>query len=407
MTLTGSPRARRITIAYFTVVVLSFVVSLTRIDPLLFPGDFISFYGAGFMLSEGRGADLYDVARQAQLQEQLLAATGRDINGAVIKFFYPAALGWIFLPLTGLPLLWAYLVWSLLGVGFLIGSIYLLGEQAGGPGPSVKVLVLAGLSFFPILECLLQGQSSLFFLFLLAGFYVLLGSRMDFAAGLVLGAVFLKPQLPALLLLLLFLQRKGRVVAGCLVSILLLGLISVLTIGPAQVWGYLASAPQLLEDPGIRVELMPNLRGTLHRLDSWLGLDMRAGTLWWASILLALACLSGFVPGWLSRGPDRALGLMIAESVLLGLLLTPHLFAYDLALGIVPFLILLARIQDDPWRTRLLQLMLLIHLSAFFLNFLVPKPWLEQTLFVGLVLTVWLAAKSLRKDDSIPLEAPR
>ena len=219
------------------------------------------------MLSEGHGADLYDVARQSQIQEQLLAETGRNMNGAVIKFFYPAALGWVFLPLTGLPLLWAYVVWSLLGVGFLIGSIYLLRDQTAGPGPAVEVLVLAAMSFFPILECLLQGQSSLFFLFLLACFYVLARGNRDFAAGLILGAVFLKPQLPVLLLLGLFLQRKWRVVAGCLVSVLLLVVISVLTIGPTQLPGYLASASQLLEDPGIRVELMPNLRGTLHRLD--------------------------------------------------------------------------------------------------------------------------------------------
>ena len=344
------------------------------------------------MLSEGHGADLYDVARQSQIQEQLLAETGRNMNGAVIKFFYPAALGWVFLPLTGLPLLWAYVVWSLLGVGFLIGSIYLLRDQTAGPGPAVEVLVLAAMSFFPILECLLQGQSSLFFLFLLACFYVLARGNRDFAAGLILGAVFLKPQLPVLLLLGLFLHRKWRVVAGCLVSVLLLVVISVLTIGPTQLPGYLASASQLLEDPGIRVELMPNLRGTLHRLDSWLGLGMSGTTLWWASILLSLTCLLGFVPGWLfSRGrPDSALPLMIAQSVLLGLLLSPHLFAYDLALGVVPFLILFAGIQDEPWRRRLLQVTLPIHMSAFFLNFLVPKPWLEQTLFVGLVLTVWL-----------------
>ncbi len=352
------------------------------------------------MLSDGHGADLYDVARQSQLQEQLLAETGRNMSGAVIKFFYPAAFGWVFLPLTAFPLLWAYVVWSLLGVGFLIGSIYLLRDQTAGPGPALSVLILAGMSFFPILECLLQGQSSLFFLFLLACFYVLSGGKRDFVAGLILGAMFLKPQLPILLLLVLFLQRKWRVVAGCLVSVLLLVLISVLTIGPTQLPGYLASAPQILEDPGIRVELMPNLRGTLHRVDSWLGLGMAGTTLWWASILLSLTCLLGFVPGWLLRRDrsDSALPLMMAQSVLLGLLLTPHLFAYDLALGVAPFLILLAEIQGEPWRRRLLQVTLLIHMSAFFLNFLVPKPWLEQTLFVGLVLTVWLTTRSTKRE---------
>ena len=79
----------------------------------------------------------------------------------------------------------------------------------------------------------------------------------------------------------------------------------------------------------------------------------------------------------------------ISQSVLLGMLLTPHLFAYDLALGVLPFLILFSRIQDEPLRRRLLQVTLLIHTSAFFLNFLVSKLWLEQTLFVGLVVTVW------------------
>ena len=352
------------------------------------------------MLSAGQGADLYDVARQSQLQEQLLAETGRSMNGAVIKFFYPAAFGWVFIPLTALPLLSAYLAWSLLGVGFLIGSIYLLRNQTAGPGPGVEVLVLAGMSFFPILECFLQGQSSLFFLFVLACFYVLARGKRDFVAGLILGALFLKPQLPILLLLVLFLQRKWRIVAGCLVSVPLLVVLSVLTIGPTQLPDYLASASQLLEDPGIRVELMPNLRGSLHRLDSWLGLGLSGTTLWWASILLSLSCLLGFVPGWLGmRGrPDSALPLMIAQSVLLGLLLSPHLFAYDLAIAVVPFLILFAGIGDEPWRRRLLQVTLFIHMSAFFLNFLVPKPWLEQTLFTGLVLTVWLTTLSIRRS---------
>ena len=352
------------------------------------------------MLSDGHGQDLYDVDRQAQVQKQLLAETGRNMNGVANKFFYPAAFGWVFLPLTSLPLLSAYVIWSFLGIGFLIASIYLLRRGAAGPMPAVWVLVLAGLSFFPILECLLQGQSSLFFLFLLACFYVLHRRGMGFLAGLILGAAFLKPQLLLILFLMLLLQRRWRVVAGCLVSVLLLGWISVLTIGPTQVSGYIASAPQLLEAPDIKTERMPNLRGTLLRLDSWLGLGIPTRITLWASILLSIACLLGFVPGWLFRRgrPDSVLPLMIAQSVLLGMLLTPHLFAYDLALGVVPFLILFAKIQDEPSRLRLLQVTLLIHTSAFFLNFLVPKPWLEQTIFVGLVVTVWLTTLSIRES---------
>ncbi len=402
MTAIHSSRAKRICTAYFTVIVLSFLVSLTQIDPRLFPGDFISFYAAGHLLASGDGSQMYDVARQAELQEQLLADTGRSMNGAVIKFLYPAALGVFFVPFSTLPLLLSYFLWTLAGIAFLVGSTHLVPRKSGEAPASLPVLALAEISFFPILECLLQGQTSLLFLFFFACFYALFQRGHPFGAGLMLGLSFLKPQLPALLFLLLLLHRRWRAVSGVLVCGAVLVGISVLVVGPSQFLAYPSTASQLLDDPGIRVDLMPNLHGTVVRLSSWLGTGLQGAGTRPISILLSLLCLGLFLPGWMAgrTSGEPVFPILIAQAIVLGLMFSPHLFAYDLAVVLIPFLILFSEVRSRKHRRQLLQVALLGHMSAFFLNFLVPKTWLEQILFLWLGLIAWFTLREARDRQS-------
>jgi hypothetical protein len=244
-----------------------------------------------------------------------------------------------------LPPLAAYLIWAAANLALLAVITWLLIRTTGlnsrrGQG----LLVLAVLSFLPVWMVLLRGQVSFVMLALLFSCYLALRAGRDGLAGFCLALALLKPQLVLVPVLVLLAQRRWRAVLGCLVGGTLLAVLSLAVAGPDGVGQYLRLLTQVGQETGsgslVHPALMFNWRGTAVRLVTlifgetyrygpFLALGLYAtlslfslGLLWWAWRRSWAACQARLAGLW-------ALTLLVA------MLVSPHLHEYDLVLWLL------------------------------------------------------------------------
>ena len=199
-----------------------------------FHNDFTFYYVAARLGLAHGWPSLYNLA----LQQQGLDAIGSQIKVAQLaRYISPPPLAWLALPFTALPYEVAYWLWSallLLALGF---AWYLVAPAAGR---ARAIFLVAAIGWLPVIYGLQLGQPGLFVALAIAASYALLGAGRDFWAGVVLGALALKPQLAFLVPPALLIARKDRAFFGSVVSIGLLALASVLALGAGGVSDYLA-----------------------------------------------------------------------------------------------------------------------------------------------------------------------
>ncbi|HZO08167.1 MAG TPA: glycosyltransferase family 87 protein, partial [Myxococcota bacterium] len=297
-------------------------------------GDFLAFYTGAQFLRQGRMAEVYDLAAQREFQRRVVAP--RKL--AAKPFINPPHAAVLYLPFalsghaTGLAL------WSLAGLAALLGSARLLcGELDALRRLGPLRLAAASFLFFPTLAWLGFGQATGFVLLLYTATFVLLRRGRDLAAGACLGCLAFKPQLALGLAVVLLLNGRSRALLG----------------GAAAAAGWLALGFRLSPEATQRyLRLGPELVALL-RSDAYPGWGIHSA-LGFASLLLdgfsprladalatalCAAALAALGLAWWRiewRPGSRAWDLAMAGSLALGLLLSPHLYFYDLMLLLLP-----------------------------------------------------------------------
>ncbi|MCX6032329.1 MAG: glycosyltransferase family 87 protein [Chloroflexi bacterium] len=147
--------------------------------------DYLEFYAAGTTVRIGESVRLYDVAYQTQLQQTIIGPQLHHYYG----FITPPFLAWLFAPLSALPYLWSFALWSALGLAALWLSLRLLAV------PDPRRAGLWALTFFPVFAAVSFGQNSLLSLLLLSLVYRLWRRGEGWAAGLTASLLLYKPQL--------------------------------------------------------------------------------------------------------------------------------------------------------------------------------------------------------------------
>jgi len=135
--------------------------------------DFSIFYSAGKMVSARMAGSLYDERVEFQVQRQF--APEVSIRHGALPYNHPPFEALLFVPLSFLPYLQAYLVWDALSLLLLGLALALLRRQV--PRLQTRALwvwFVCAVAFFPIFICLLQGQDMLLFFFLLVAAFVCL-----------------------------------------------------------------------------------------------------------------------------------------------------------------------------------------------------------------------------------------
>ena len=299
------------------------------------------------MLAEGHGHQLYDAELQRQYQARYAGRVGT-------LYIHPPFEAALYLAAAWLPLKRAYLLWTLLNLGFLAVTARCLATGSLMPW-DWRMLLAASLTFVPLLLCLVQGQDSILLLLLVLLAFTSLRRGHAFAAGcwLALGLFKFQLVLPLFVVLLLTQVRSRNALAKGFTSVaLFLAGLSVAISG----WSVFTAYPQFLlhlqAQPfaGIIPGAMANIRGLTY---FFLHNDHSPWTAPAVAIFSAAALIKT-VTVWKRVRPlsqpttashtHEQFDLAFANTIVFALLVSYHLNPHDLSLLLLPVSLLLHRI---------------------------------------------------------------
>lgn len=371
--------------------------------------DFPAFYTAGWMLRHGEAARLYDLRRQQEVQRTLGLSPRPPAGQGVSAFINPPHYALLMVPLSALPYSAAFALWSALMLGCFIGSLALLRallpalQERSGWMP----LALA-LFFMPVYFAFSAGQNTGLSLLLHSGILVALARRRDAIAGGLLAIGLLKPQLFLGLLPLLAIAHRPKALAAFGAGALLLVLLTLVVFGPAvfaQWWSALRS-------PTYETAIVEQS----YKMFSWqafwrllLGANPISSALGWTCALLTFA---GLCLLWrrARSGDSDGLALCYAITICGTIVMAPHLFVYDLALLVLPGLVVADRLRRQPSGLRRERLGLCFVLAIIYVGaiFWEQAQWTRLQFLVPLLTLAMLLAARLtvpgRQTASLPAD---
>jgi len=298
--------------------------------------DHLAFYSAARLIREGRPAEMYHYDFLSKYQGELL---GWDW-GRLLGYRNPPFYALLYLPTAGLPFVASTLIWAAIGVAIMVLGIGWL-----RPERPARAL-LWSLTFYPVFAAVSFGQNSLLSLGIFAGVYRLLVSERKFAAGLVAGLLWFKPQL--LIGLFIWWMVAPRRYAGCWVGVAVSGAIfaAISWIAlPEASWAFVDS---LLANLAYGGEAGWNKQSPRA---FWFLLLPDAGS---ATIgLLTLASTLPFVASaaWLGWRTGAPVASMFPVAIFLSLWASPHTLIYEWALLVPAAVVLWERFPErrDAW----------------------------------------------------------
>jgi len=305
--------------------------------------DFGSFYVAGYQ-ARTHPSEIYDLEQQQHLQHTLTSS-----GGGSMAFYHPSYQTLLFIPFSFLSYRSAYLSFIALNLVLLLAAFF-----AARPAFSSVIPMLQprpGLVFFafePLLGAILVGQDSLLSLLLCCLAWTQLQSGNEARAGFLMALALFKFQLALPIAALLVIRFGWRFLTGFLLTFSAVVLACIGIGGTVGAQSYLkillgagsAVGTKLAEQKlTISPLSMPNLAGLIYAtgsrfLYSPIAFDLVVGCL---TILLFSACALAI----------RRLDLNAAFSVaiLCGLLVSYHLYEYDLTLALLPVTLMAGRIH--------------------------------------------------------------
>jgi len=285
------------------------------------------------------------------VQQEFLIPHGWTFLDGLLPYNNPPFFALIFVPLSFLPLAWAFHIWNIANILLILASIrLLLRQQRKRSNRDLIAASLIAFAFFPTLQGLVNGQSSFLILIALVLTYLGLKGKRDYLAGTTLALGLIKPQLVIVIIAVMLYRQRWRTVLAFGVTTTILLLASVVTVGIEGMVSYVALIRQMLSSNGfhgLHPAPMPNLRGTVYRFGqlyhACCGGRPSSVTLNTITLLLSTLVFVSVLRAW--RGPwdptSHEFDLRFSQTLIGTLLFSPHLYSHDLSLLIlVAFLLL-------------------------------------------------------------------
>lgn len=316
--------------------------------------DFLAFFNAGKFYLSSNMEKLYDFYEQFLFQKSVVAPFDYTSFHPYINPPFTAPFFSIFAHgsyLTGL-ISWWFLGLSLI----LLSAVFFRREMSGLNNVSNLKLVYFSTLFFPTIAWFMYGQNTPISLFFYVAIFVLLRRKQEIGAGLFLGLLLFKPQLllgPGLIVLL---NRRWKVIVGATIGAsawLILGLIS----SSDAMLTYLKISPDLTNIIRLKPDILVFQHFPIYDQLNYPTWGVHSFFGFWSLLLdnispkaADIAFIVTFIVGiaylvkmW-TRSPwepaIKSWDFKMAASFALGLLLSPHLFTYDLMLLLLPIGIL-------------------------------------------------------------------
>lgn len=185
--------------------------------------DFPPFYASAQMLREGQASRLYNIDAENSFLHRISSIARPPNNHLPYENL-------IFVPFTFLTFGAAHMLWTLISLGLLVGVALLMSNVRSG-GSNFLLTLLPVLAFFPMWNCLLQGQDSILLVLLFAlSFWFWRRGQAD-VAGFVLAFALFRPQLVLPFVLVVGLGRKWKFVRGFLPGAALVAILCIWAVG--------------------------------------------------------------------------------------------------------------------------------------------------------------------------------
>jgi hypothetical protein len=311
-------------------------------------GDFGCFYAAALTVRSGSGERLYDYEEQRQVQRALFPDV--DTRPEPLIFNHLAYETLLWLPLTFFPYASAAVLWTLINLFVLVAlSIFLTRYLPTAWGALHVPWILPLLACFPVLMALIQGQDSIVLLALYSLTFILLKHDRHLLAGCILALGLFKFQLILPFVGFFLLQRNWKFVSGFAAgSIVPIGISLWIagTQGLLKLLRFLVSSNQGVSSPeqfGLYPENMPNIRGILF---SVFGGAVSNKLLFGLTSVFSVALF-----GWAVKTSRRSsVEVRYALAIMITLLVSYHLFVYDLTIAVLPLLVIVDRMASGSAR---------------------------------------------------------
>lgn len=310
--------------------------------------DFLAFYTAGTFVRKGRSASLYDLTDVRAFQEELARENNIELGDAVAPWWNPPFYALVFAPLSMLSYHTAWLTWMTINIACAGAACWILASMIpAGEGLSARGLVpLIVATSLPFIQSLGHGQNSSTSLLLLAVTVAFWRNRKALTAGLVVGLLFYKPQLGAVLSLVLVLSLSWRALAGVAITGTTLLLVNLIAL-PGTIVGFLSAMKPNLHYMQAERLYVWDRHVTLTAFWRYLLQGNAIGETSMPARVAAFACVAvvGVGVGWAlyQARKQKNIDATIAITVLATPLLMPFYFDYDLLLFAVPAVLFAVR----------------------------------------------------------------
>lgn len=363
--------------------------------------DFTAFYTGWSIVYGGQGAHLYDAPTQMAYQRMVL--DGGQFKDGLLPYLNPPYATLVFVPLAALPLLPAFVLWTLAQFALLGWLIYRVFKLTATWQAVERRLLMSMLISFPALFLtLILGTFSLLMLVSLLEWYIALREGRDARAAVWLVVATIKFQVIGLPVLMLLVGRRWKVLGFAALVFAALAAVSALLLG-WRIWPdyvqFLGTASTYFGSFGIKPHMMYTFRGLLTTI-----LGNTSGPLinTFSVVAFGLAALG---VTWLWWRPwdatEPAFDLRVALTILLGLFFSPHLYPHDAMMLVAPGLLFANFLKRSQLPLRRYGMFALCSSWAMVITEVLHIEVLPVRLpiLVMFVLAVWLGF-ALRRADS-------
>lgn len=328
-----------------------------------YAGDFMQEWIGGHIVQAGNHGRFYDVQYAQQLQHNSALVGYSWDEDQYLPLVYPPFYYAAVSPLALLTFHQAAWVWAgLMLLCFAASAVLLAGavhqkwglfglawqdknEKLADRKKQWMALLPwalpAAVLFVPLLENFSSSQKGTVCLLILTGTFLLLDRSRPFWAGVLFGLLAFKPQLTLVIGLAMLLKGQWRFVAGGAITGALL-VAACLAVGTDVSWQYFqfsTTTTAYMQTSGYDLYKSHSILGMFELLRSWSEMPALNRIIAWATYLLVIALVwkvlrKGITPG------KPLFTLQYSALVVATVLLSPHLFTYDLTILLLPMFLL-------------------------------------------------------------------
>ncbi|HEX3355509.1 MAG TPA: glycosyltransferase family 87 protein [Tepidisphaeraceae bacterium] len=344
--------------------------------------DFIAFYTAGTFAREGRFDDIYNLDSVRDFQHQVAKDAQLEMGDSIGPFWNPPFYAWVFAPLSRLSFYHAVLVWTGVNVLALLGSILLLCKMLPTDWEAAPfslgwfatrrdwrnwlLVPLLTIVSMPLIQALSHGQNTCMSLFILCLMVTAWRAKQAEWAGICCGLLFYKPQLAAVLAVILFISLGFRALLGLTFTGSLLFVATGLSM-PGTIQTYLHQLPINLHWMQAEHSYLWERHVTLRAFWRLMVQGYATGEANWivmGSTIVSCVILGTFLvraayrsrrsadEPWTGETAAGSRDRLIAATIATMPLLMPFYFDYDLLLLAVPAVLIAGEILHHDERSR-------------------------------------------------------